>query len=98
MCGSSCECGACKAVRVVVSLLLLLTTIASFLGLWRDHMTAAGWSFGSGDQSLSLLVFIVSLLALYKTSKKLCPCSSGCCGKCGNCPCTCNKDMGGMKK
>lgn len=78
-----------------MALLLLLVTVAAAIGVWHDHTVSGGWSFGSSDQSLSLLVFAIALVLFFKNAKKLCPCSKGgCCGKCGDMPCTCgNKNM-----
>lgn len=100
MCGSSCcECAACKVVRAIASLLLLLLTIAAFIGVWHTHMTATGWMFGSTDASLAILAAVASLAVFHKTSKKLCRCNKGACGgcPCGKEGCACPKDMPKMK-
>ncbi len=76
MCGSCCECGACKVIRIIVSLLLLAATVAAFIGMWHNHVTPTGWVFGTTEGSLSILTFVASLMLLFKTSKKLCPCNS----------------------
>lgn len=93
MCGPCCECGACKAVRAIASLLLLALTVAAFIGVWNTHMVNGAWVFGGNDASIAILAAVAALAVFHKTSKKLCPRKSKACGTvcpgCGNMPCTC---------
>lgn len=77
-----CDCGFCKFLRVIVSVLLLLVTIAAGIAVWRTHALPTGWTFGTTEGTLAIIAFAFTLTKCFKTSKKLCPtCGSGC-----NCP------------
>ncbi|MDD5103808.1 MAG: hypothetical protein PHX93_05420 [Candidatus Peribacteraceae bacterium] len=68
----SCSCsGACTAVNWIICLLLFLTTITAFVGVYRSHFGLNGMTFGSTNGSLALLAFIVSLTMW---SKWMCKC------------------------
>jgi hypothetical protein len=60
----------------LVALVLTLTTIASIIGVYQAHMSAAGMVFGSLNGSVAILTLVVSLVAWVKVVKKLCPCNS----------------------
>ncbi|HVW66668.1 MAG TPA: hypothetical protein VHA78_02960 [Candidatus Peribacteraceae bacterium] len=90
MCGSHCECAGCRAHRFIVALLLILSVIVAFGGVWQTIVMPGTWSLGSAEQSFALLVFVIALMAWFKVAKRLCGCSrKSCCSMCGNCPCTC---------
>jgi hypothetical protein len=93
---------ACKTCAGVVAAVTTVTSVLALFGVWTTHSTAAGWTFGTTDGSLALLVLIVSLAVWLKTCKKLCPCGSKCgcgggCG-CGKANCDCGKKDGPMMK
>jgi hypothetical protein len=91
MCSGNCgrSCTVCKICGGIVTLVLLLATIAAFLGVWVTHSTPAGWVFGTTAGSLALGVLILSIVALHKTFHKMCGCGSK--GGCGA-GCDCGKD------
>ncbi len=96
-CGSGCggSCAVCKTLKGLVALLLTLTSIAAFIGVWKTHYVGGAWVFGTQEGSLALLVFIASITLWVKMVTKMCPChkmmGGGMCPKCGNGPCTCGK-------
>ncbi len=88
------ECMVCKIIRGIVLLLLTLTSIAAFIGVWRTHYVGGAWVFGTQEGSIALLVFILSIVLWHKMLKKMCPCGKmmgGMCPKCGSDPCMCGK-------
>ena len=89
-CGTGC--GGCKAVKIIVTLLLTATTLATLLGVWKTHSTPSGWMFGTMEGSLAILAFVLSVTIWVKMVKCLCPCSKGgMCPGCGQDPCVCRK-------
>ncbi len=84
--GSGC-CTVCKTIAALVTLLLTLTTIASAIGVYVNHVGDSGWMFGSMAGSVALITFVVSLVAWFKVFKKMCPCGKGGGGdaSCGSC-------------
>jgi hypothetical protein len=97
-CGSSC--GACKAVGVVMLILVTVLTLAAAIGLYMVHVTPAGLVFGTTEGSLSIMALLFCLISWKKICKGVCGCcGKGCGGKCagkegmcpgcGHNPCTC---------
>ena len=100
MCPGKCcgGCAGCKVLTGIVAFLTTLTTVAAVIGVWRTHITPAGWVFGTAEGSLALLVFIVSLMVWLKLVKKMCPCNkmgAGC--PCGGAGCKGECQNGGAK-
>ena len=96
-CSSGNCCVVCKIVKALVILVLTLTSVAAFIGVWNTHMVNGAWTFGSQEGSLALLVLVVSFSLWGKKLTKMCPCGSK--GACGGCPCgkdncACDKGCG----
>lgn len=81
MCGSS-NCGGCKSVSVILSIVFVLTTVAAGIGLYRAHFVG-GMHFGTVEGSLAIFALIASLMALKKALMACCGCDSDCGGACG---------------
>lgn len=99
MCSGKCSgiCGVCKAITGIVLILVTFVTAAAAIGVWHSHVIATGWIFGTAEASLSLLVFLASLMVWLKLFRKMCPCGRMGCG--GGCPCgkeNCSCGKGGM--
>jgi ABC-type nickel/cobalt efflux system permease component RcnA len=89
-CCSGGNCGGCKGITAVVTLLLTVVAIASLLGVYNTHMTAEGWMFGTLNGSVAIIAFTAAIMCWIKLVKKMCPCGkSGMCPGCGHNPCTC---------
>lgn len=87
-CGGSCLC--CKICGALVCLVTLLLTLAAVFGVYHAHTPGGVWTFGTMEGSLSIIALLLTMMAGYKTGKKMCGCcSKGACGggKCGGCPC-----------
>jgi hypothetical protein len=83
-------CGVCKAVGLVLGLVVALAMVAALLGVYMAHTAGGTWTFGTAEGSLSLLTLGLLVLVL-KKCMKMCPCrskgcGSGCGGGAGMCP------------
>ncbi len=87
MCGSS-NCGGCKSISIILSIVFVLTTVAAGIGLYRAHFVG-GMQFGTVEGSLAIFALIASLMALKKALMACCGCDESCgpcgCGPCGAC-------------
>lgn len=85
-CCSSGNCTGCKVGQAVVLLVLTITSVAAFIGVWNTHMLASGWSFGTQEGSLAILALVFSFTMWGKKMSKMCPCNKVACaegaGKC----------------
>lgn len=69
-------CHACKITGMLVFGLLMLTTLASLLGVYKSHFISTGTQFGSTSGSLALIAFAINVTFLIKTMAKCCPCNA----------------------
>ncbi len=81
---ASCSTG-CQTFKWIVCVLLLLVAIAALFGVYQTHMIVGSdparfaVQFGSTSGSLSILAFVVSVMAF---GKKMSCCMSGSCEVC----------------
>lgn len=71
--------GLCLALHLFVAGLLLFTSAAAFIGVFKAHVQPEGLEFGTTVGSLSLLALAVSLV-LWLKSMKDCACGCEVCG------------------
>lgn len=73
---STVGCHTCKMTGILVFGLLLLTTLASLVGVYKSHFISAGATFGSTSGSLALIAFAINVMFLVKAMKHCCPCNT----------------------
>lgn len=66
-------CTVCSVVHWVIAVIILLSAIASVIGVYKAHFLAGGATFGTTNGSLSIMAMVVSLAFLAKMMM-YCPC------------------------
>jgi hypothetical protein len=60
---------------IVLSVFLLLATLAALAGVYKAHVLTSGAVFGSTSGSLAIIAFVISLSLFGKALKQCCVCS-----------------------
>ena len=68
MSGSKCS-AVCMTSKIILAVLLFLTTLASLLGVYQTHFVGGSMQFGSTSGSLAIIAFVASALAWGKKMK-----------------------------
>ena len=71
--GSSSPCKPCTWVSFIVAILVLLSSVASLVGVYKAHFLVGGATFGTTNGSLALIALVANL-AFLKKVMSCCPC------------------------
>ncbi len=74
---SSGACTVCRIVGTIIGIVVLLSTIAALVGVYKAHFLLGGATFGTTNGSLALIALAVNLMFLKKMSR-MCPCGGMC--------------------
>ncbi|MDD4319865.1 MAG: hypothetical protein PHW10_06115 [Candidatus Peribacteraceae bacterium] len=70
---------ACLVAHLLVAAVLLFTSVAALVGVYLSHVLSSGLVFGTSSGSLSIIAFVVSVMALGKQVRLCCE-KCACCG------------------
>ena len=70
------SCLLCQVVLGIIAALVVLSTIAALVGVYKAHVLSSGLTFGTSSGSLSLAALAFNLFLVKKVLES-CPCTWG---------------------